>query len=469
MLFTSPIFLQLFLPVVLCIYFLLHRITCKNIFLLLASLFFYTWGEPRNVLLLLGAITINYLLARFGLSESQVPKIRKLTVSIGILLNLLFLGTFKYTSPSVFFLDSIFDFPFRLKQIGLPLGISFYTFQIISYLIDTYRKENLPQKNLLDLALYITFFPQLVAGPIVKYHDISKYLYERKVSFSDLSYGIRRFVYGLSKKVLIANNVAYLADDIFQIPLTQLDMKTAWLGVIAYSLQIYFDFSGYSDMAIGLGRMFGFHFLENFNYPYYSKSMQEFWRRWHISLSTWFKEYVYIPLGGSRGSLKRTCLNIMIVFFATGCWHGAGLNFIVWGIYYGILLVLERCFLKSFLEKPAFSFFAHFYTLLLVIFGWVLFRAENLPDACVYSWKMLSFQNNPELPLSTFLTKWTVLLICISILFSAPLQMLLPKLKRYLYSEEIHGADFLLIPFLLILSIVMLTGNTYNPFIYFRF
>ena len=337
MLFTSFVFLQIFLPTILIADQLLKKIQWRNLFLLSASLFFYAWGEPRNIFYLLISLVVNYLIGRYGLAFANSDRVRKAALIIGLIFNLSVLAVFKYTSPLLVFLDGFFKFNFEYPNILLPLGISFFTFQIISYLLDTYRKENEPQKNCFTLSLYIMLFPQLVAGPIVKYHDIAEQLSGRTTTWSNYTCGIRRFIYGLGKKVLIANQMAYLADDIFLIPGNALDCKTAWLGIIAYTLQIYFDFSGYSDMAIGLGRMLGFKFKENFNLPYTARSIQDFWRRWHISLSSWFKEYLYIPLGGSRISDRRTYLNILIVFAITGIWHARR---------------LELCFVGSVLRYP---------------------------------------------------------------------------------------------------------------------
>lgn len=466
MLFTSFIFLQIFLPGVLIIDTLLRKIRWKNIFLLAASLLFYAWGEPGNIILLLVSLLFNYLIARYGLGFKQKEKIRRQALIAGLVFNLGVLVFFKYTSPFLQFLDSIFDFPFKYPEVALPLGISFFTFQIISYLLDTFRKENEPQENFFDLSLYIMLFPQLVAGPIVKYHDIACALKERRTGWEDYAFGIRRFVYGLGKKVLIANQMAYLADDIFLIPGNVLDCKTAWLGIIAYSLQIYFDFSGYSDMAIGIGRMLGFQFKENFDLPYASRSIQEFWRRWHISLSSWFKEYLYIPLGGSRISEKRTYFNIMAVFAATGIWHGAGLNFIVWGLYYGVLLILERWKLKTFLSKH--SYLARIYTLLAVMVGWVFFRVETLPEALNYCRAMFAFNNNPALKIGDFLTNPLAVLILTAILLSAPVPML-KIFKDEASRTRVKWYDYPLQAALLGASLLLLAGNTYNPFIYFRF
>lgn len=447
---------------------LLRKIKYKNIFLLAASLFFYAWGEPNNIFLLLISITVNYLLAKYGLAHSLPDSKRKKFLAAGIVFNLLILFVFKYTSPLLYFFDDICNFPFKCPNIALPLGISFFTFQVISYLIDTWRRENEPQKNIIDLGLYIMLFPQLVAGPIVKYHDISRELRQRTTAVSDMTSGIRRFIYGLGKKVLIANQMAYIADEIFLIPGEVLDCKIAWLGIVTYTLQIYFDFSGYSDMAIGLGRMMGFHFKENFDLPYISGSIREFWRRWHISLSTWFKEYLYIPLGGSRYSFGKTCLNIMIVFIITGIWHGAGLNFIIWGMYYGILLILERWKLKNILEKPAMFIVRHVYTLLAVMIGWVFFRSENFPYALNYTAKLFSFSSNDQLLMQDFLTLPFALLLIAAILLCGPI----PSLKYFRNEnsrQEPRFYDFFVQFFILAASLIMLAGNTYNPFIYFRF
>ena len=468
MLFTSFIFLQIFLPFVNLVSVCLRNIKWKNIFLLAASLFFYAWGEPDNIFLLIFSLFVNYFIARYGLAFELNEKVRKHFLIAGVLFNTIILFIFKYTTPVILFLDDILKFSFKISNIALPLGISFFTFQIISYLLDIYRKDNEPQRNFFDLSLYIMFFPQLVAGPIVKYHDIAEQLAQRTQSWRDYAFGIRRFVYGLGKKVLIANQMAYLADEIFLIPGNVLDTKTAWLGITAYTLQIYFDFSGYSDMAIGLGRMLGFKFKENFNLPYTAYSVQDFWHRWHISLSSWFKEYLYIPLGGSRVSAGRTYLNIMIVFIVTGIWHGAGLNFVVWGAYYGVLLVLERWKLKPWLEKPALRIFARIYTLLAVMVGWVFFRAENLPEAAFYCRKLFDFSSNANLPAQEFLTFATAALVLAAILLSGPI----PRIKYFSNEssrESFRWYDFIIQPLILAAALLMLAGNTYNPFIYFRF
>ena len=341
MVFSSMIFLWLFLPLVLFFYFISNN-KLKNIILLIFSLIFYAWGESKYILLMLLSIFINYL---FGILIDKFRKHDKLFLVLAVITNLGLLGYFKYFNFFVNVVNKINgETLVGFRDIVLPIGISFYTFQILSYVIDLYRKEIKVQKNILNLALYVSFFPQLIAGPIVKYKDVDNEINNRKVDLKLFASGVRRFVYGLGKKVLLSNTLALVVDTIYSYNVSQLNTPLVWIAIIAYTFQIYFDFSGYSDMAIGLGRMFGFHFLENFNLPYISQSITEFWRRWHISLSTWFKEYLYIPLGGNRKGKIRTYLNLFIVFFATGLWHGASFNFIAWGLYYGVFLIIEKLF-----------------------------------------------------------------------------------------------------------------------------
>jgi len=368
MLFSSLFFLQIFLPFLLLCYFgFPGGVRIKNSLLLAASLWFYAWGEPEKIIILLASILVNCLLAYYGLRFELADKTRRKALIAGIVLNLTVLAAFKYTIPVCVFLDDWIKWPMHISNAALPLGISFYTFQIISYLIDTYRRQNEPQGNIVKLALYIAFFPQLVAGPIIKYHDIAREIDSRQSNWSEFAIGTKRFILGLSKKVLLANSFAVVADDIFSMPFDRMDTLTAWMGALCYTLQIYFDFSGYSDMAIGLGRMFGFHFMENFNFPYCADSIREFWRRWHMSLSTWFKEYLYIPLGGNRCTKWRWSCNIMIVFLATGIWHGAALNFVFWGVFYGVLIVAENLFTGNLLEKIKWKIVSHCYTMFFVI------------------------------------------------------------------------------------------------------
>lgn len=358
-----------------------------------------------------------------------------------------------------------------IKNIVLPIGISFYTFQIMSYIIDLYRGDIKVQKNILNLALYISFFPQLIAGPIVKYHDIDEQLRKRTITKEKFALGIKRFVYGLSKKVIIANSVAYIADNIFNTTMS-INMGTAWLGAICYMLQIYFDFSGYSDMAIGLGKMFGFEFMENFNLPYISKSITEFWRRWHISLSTWFKEYLYIPLGGNRKGKLRTYINLGIVFFATGFWHGASWNFIAWGLYNGFFLIIERMKLKELLDKNKLKIINHIYVLLVVIIGWVLFRAETLKGALKYL-KVMFIPQNVEtyFDLTLLINYRSIAIIIVAILFCGIIQSGFNKLKNKDKITKFYEKylEIFVIFILMLTCIMMLSSSTYNPFIYFRF
>lgn len=358
-----------------------------------------------------------------------------------------------------------------IKNIALPIGISFYTFQVMSYIIDLYRGDIKVQKNILNLALYISFFPQLIAGPIVKYHDIDEQLSKRAITKEKFALGIRRFVYGLSKKVIIANSVAYIVDTIFD-SVMPINMGIAWLGAICYMLQIYFDFSGYSDMAIGLGKMFGFEFMENFNLPYISGSITEFWRRWHISLSTWFKEYLYIPLGGNRKGKLRTYINLGIVFLATGFWHGASWNFIAWGIYNGFFIIIERIKLKEWLDKNNIKIINHIYAMLVVIVGWVLFRAETLTKAIKYLKTMFIPQNiETYFDLTVVINYRSITIIIIGVMFCGIIQTIFNKLKnkdKIIKFYEKH-LEVVVIFILMFICIMMLSSSTYNPFIYFRF
>lgn len=377
MLFSSMIFLWLFLPLVFCSYYLIDK-RFKNILLLISSIIFYAWGGVSYSLIMLSSIIINYIFALLidKAIEDNDLKNKKIYLALCIIINLSILGYFKYTNFIISIINSLSQNKIiELTNIILPIGISFYTFQALSYVIDVYRGHNKAQKNIFNLALYISFFPQLIAGPIVKYHDIENQILNRNESLENIFYGIKRFIYGLSKKVILANMFALSCDEILKQPADELGTALVWCASVLYTLQIYYDFSGYSDMAIGLGKMFGFNFLENFNYPYISKSIKEFWRRWHISLSTWFKEYLYIPLGGNRKRKLFTYINLLIVFFATGLWHGASYNFILWGLFHGFFLVIERIFLGKLLEKNKLKFINHIYVIFVFVIGWVLFRA----------------------------------------------------------------------------------------------
>ncbi len=468
MVFSSLTFLFFFLPAVLFLNYIAPG-KAKNYILLAFSLLFYGWGGPSYLLLMLVSIAINYV---FGLLiGSRKKPADKLFLAGGITANLLLLGYFKYAN---FLADnankflSAFGVQIEIAEILLPIGISFYTFQAISYLIDLYRGEFPIQKNPFYLALYISFFPQLIAGPIVQYSQIHREIDERTVTKADYSYGIKRFVYGLSKKILLANELAWTVDRIFAQPVENLSTGLAWLGVICYSFQIYYDFSGYSDMAIGLGRIFGFDFLENFNYPYLSKSVSEFWRRWHISLSSWFRSYLYIPLGGNRKGKVRTYINLFIVFLATGIWHGASWQFLIWGIYYGILLIAERLFLGEILKKS--NTLARIYTLSAVVVGWTIFRGNGMSGAVRWLYMMfIPTAGNGTTPVSLYLDGRLMAVLAFSVLLCGILQSL-PKVKDMLYSKEENSLTQTgLLAVLFGICVLQLVSGTYNPFIYFRF
>ena len=461
MVFSTPIFLFLFLPAVLVLNYIIPKkyIAAKNVVLLIASLFFYAWGEPRNVLLMLLSIAVNYvcglLLGRFDSDEKK----RKVVLWASVVFNLGLLFFFKYFS---FVTGGLFP------VIKLPIGISFFTFQIMSYTIDVYRRSVEPQKSLLKLALYISLFPQLIAGPIVRYMDVEKQLTYRECTAEKTARGMIRFSMGLAKKVIVSNTVAAICDGIFGSTNT-VPAFTAWVGVICYALQIYFDFSGYSDMAIGMGHMLGFDFLENFNYPYVSCSVQEFWRRWHISLSSWFRDYLYIPLGGNRRGKVRTYINLIIVFACTGLWHGASFSFIVWGLWHGLFLVIERLGFKKVLDKLP-KFIGWIYTMLVVLVGWVFFRADTLSAAMKYLGEMFSFSGGVANGMAQFDNLSFIITVIAIVLCTPVYQLVKGKLEK---TEGGKKAAFVigavLATGLFILSVIFLTGSGYNPFIYFRF
>ncbi|MDD6985584.1 MAG: MBOAT family protein [Clostridia bacterium] len=461
MVFSTPIFLFLFLPAVLVLNYIIPKkyIAAKNVVLLIASLFFYAWGEPKNVLLMLLSIAVNYvcglLLGRFDSDEKK----RKVVLWASVVFNLGLLFFFKYFS---FVTGGLFP------VIKLPIGISFFTFQIMSYTIDVYRRSVEPQKNLVKLALYISLFPQLIAGPIVRYIDVEKQLTYRECTAEKTARGMIRFSMGLAKKVIVSNTVAAICDGIFGSTNT-VPAFTAWVGVICYALQIYFDFSGYSDMAIGMGHMLGFDFLENFNYPYVSCSVQEFWRRWHISLSSWFRDYLYIPLGGNRRGKVRTYINLIIVFACTGLWHGASFSFIVWGLWHGLFLVIERLGFKKVLDKLP-KFIGWIYTMLVVLVGWVFFRADTLSAAMKYLGEMFSFSGGVANGMAQF-DNLSFIITSIALVLCTPVyQLVKGKLEKTEVGKKaafVIGA--VLATGLFILSVIFLTGSGYNPFIYFRF
>lgn len=463
MVFSSLVFLCIFLPVVFVLYTLLPGIHTKNFLLLIASLVFYAYGEPVYVLLLLGVSLLNYLAARLIASGSR----KKAKLAVVVILNLGILCLFKYTGFLVESLNQFTGISVRVPQIELPIGISFYIFQALSYVIDVYREEEPPQKNFATLLLYISFFPQLIAGPIVKYRDIASEILDRKQTPDDVAAGIRRFTAGLGKKVLIANFMAQIADAAYGAAPNEVNILVAWLGAAAYMLQIYFDFSGYSDMAIGLGRMFGFHFKENFCYPYTACGIRDFWRRWHISLSSWFRDYLYIPLGGNRRGKMRTCLNKMLVFLCTGFWHGANFTFLFWGFYHGCFLMLEE-YVPFFRQehKKRGKIFLHLYTLLVVLTGFVFFRADTMSQAFFWIRQMVCgfhFEASCMRLLWSLLTPAGLLAFAVGIAGSLPLKKYLENRKGW------QPLTMVLSLVILVLCLLNLSGGTYNPFIYFRF
>lgn len=449
------------------LYRIIPTVTAKNILLLIFSLAFYTYGEPKAIIIMIVSIIMNYI---FGLSMKKNNKSRKTVLVISITANLLMLGIFKYAGFGAEMLDRLPFLSMSIPNIALPIGISFYTFQAMSYVIDAYKEPQYIQKNLYKLALYITFFPQLVAGPIVKYYDFANQIDNRSVIPEKTAQGIKRFITGLSKKLLIANTMAVTADYIYGLDVDSLSMPLAWLGAVSYMMQIFFDFSGYSDMAIGLGKMFGFDFRENFNYPYISGSMQEFWRRWHISVSTWFKEYLYIPLGGNRKGKIRTALNKLFVFFCTGLWHGASLNFIVWGLINGLFMMLESY--KILNTEKWLRPLRHIYTLFVTMLAFVFFRAENLSEACKYIGRMFSLSGSSPENTSLFLLQLTpmyIIMLVLACVFSIPVWQILSRKvsQKILSAGKICSYGISII--LLIICIMTLSSASYNPFIYFRF
>lgn len=467
MVFSSLLFLFLFLPAVLLVYYVSPK-RLKNLVLLLASLVFYAWGEPVYIVLMLFATIGDYVFGLLLSSPKHSPLRRKLIVAASIAINLGVLGFFKYADFLISNLNSLLGTSMPLLDLPLPIGISFYTFQSISYIIDVYRRDAEAQRNWLDFAAYISLFPQLVAGPIVQYTTIAKQLRDRTIGHSMFAEGVRRFIIGLAKKVLLANNIGLLWDQISSQPTGSLTVLMAWLGIIAFAFQIYFDFSGYSDMAIGLGLMLGFRFNENFNYPYISQSITEFWRRWHISLGTWFRDYVYIPLGGNRHGLLKQLRNIAIVWMLTGIWHGASWNFLLWGVYFGIILIFEKWFILRFLQASP-AWIRHSYALLLILFGWVLFALESLPDIAAYFTAMFGGNSMP-LWNDAALYEWYTNAILLLLLIAASIPISKAKLLvNRASSASVQAAGLIWHLLLLLASIAYLVDASFNPFLYFRF
>lgn len=468
MLFSSMTFLFVFMPLVMAVYFLSKK-EIRNYVLLIASIIFYAWGEPRYLAIMIITILVNYAGAIL-LDKHYSSRQRLWIVSLTIVLDLSFLFYFKYFNFVADNINGVLATDFQLLDIIMPIGISFYTFQAMSYLIDVYRREVPAQKDVYKLALYIVLFPQLVAGPIVKYHDVCEQIDNRTIEFKNVIIGFKRFITGLAKKVLIANTLAEVVDKIFAQAPENLTTGVSWLGAVAYCLQLYYDFSGYSDMAIGLGLMFGFRFLENFNYPYISKSITEFWRRWHISLATWFKLYLYIPLGGNRKGAVRTYWNLFAVFLVTGIWHGAAWSYVAWGIWNGIFIVIERFFGldKDKNDRWYVSAAKHVYAFFAIVWGMIIFRAESLSYAYEYICRMLHIDVTKHLPDYDYgvNNKFAIMLI-------VGLICAMPVCRNLIYIKYEHKVQRTLVNIWLFLlffwSTISLAASTYNPFIYFRF
>ena len=470
MVFSSLVFLCVFLPTVFLIYTIVPSLKLRNGLLIIASLVFYAYGEPAYVLLMIFSSFLNYICARLVTSKTK----SKVFLITAVVINLGMLAVFKYSAFFVESLNTVTGLMIPVPQIELPIGISFFTFQALSYVIDVYRKTVKPQKNFFYVLLYITFFPQLIAGPIVKYRDVNDQIVYREQSIEKIADGLRRFICGLAKKVLIANTMGQTADIIFSSGEGYASILTAWIGALTYLFQIYYDFSGYSDMAIGLGKMFGFDFKENFNYPYGAVSVQDFWRRWHISLSTWFKEYLYIPLGGNRKGRTRAVINRLIVFFCTGLWHGANWTFVLWGIYHGFFLLLEE-FVPVLRKLP--KVINHIYTLLAVTVGFVIFRADTITQGFDFIGNMFCGFNISDKSLSlalSQLTPWFIVMFVVAVIGCAPIKPIADRFRvdGCTMSKKQSVAQVVLyaLAFVILLwCVIRLSGSSYNPFIYFRF
>lgn len=472
MVFSSSVFFMAFLPITLILYFLIpqRHLKLRNLWLLLASLVFYAWGEPKYIAVMAFSILFNYIM---GLAIEAKHRAKPMLIAC-VCGNLAILGFFKYTDFVLESVNGLFGGEISLLNVALPIGISFYTFQTMSYIIDVYWGRVSAQRDIIAFAAYVTLFPQLIAGPIVRYSDVATMLVGRTGTAEQLAEGIRRFIIGFGKKVLLANQVYVIWKEIIAMDMGQMSTATAWLGALAFTFQIYFDFSGYSDMAIGLGKIFGFDYLENFSYPYISRSITEFWRRWHMSLSSWFKEYVYIPLGGNRKGLPRQLLNIAIVWALTGLWHGASWNFVAWGMYFGIILIIEKLFLLKALQKCP-TAVAHIYSLILIILGWVIFALTDFSQMSAYianmfgGARLLIDSDFKYLAGSRF---WLLVFCAVG---STPLiKQLSAKISgavgKLSCGQSILGvAEAALLIAIFALSVSFLVSGSYNPFLYFRF
>lgn len=468
MVFSSMIFLCVFLPIVLIVYFVLPK-QSRNLWLLLASLFFYAWGEPRYILIMLFSTVFDYCNGRaieYATAKGKHDTLGRAVLVLSVVGNLGILCFFKYTDFALETINRLAGTQFGLLQLALPIGISFYTFQTMSYTIDVYRGETPAQHNIISFGMYVCLFPQLIAGPIVRYKEVQKEVDGRKTTISGAVHGLQRFLTGLAKKVLLANQIGALWDYIKGLGNADMSTALAWLGAIAFTFQIYFDFSGYSDMAIGLGEMFGFHFPENFDHPYESKSITEFWRRWHITLSTWFREYLYIPLGGNRKGAARQIINLFIVWFLTGLWHGAGWNFILWGLYYFVLLVLEKLVLRRVLARlPA--IIQHLYTLFFVVVGWVIFACDDM--SLLGSYLKAMFGIGVPAGNALALYEWDIQAPFLTILLIVSTTIPARIAKQLTREDQRSPLLMVYTVVLLVLSLAFLVSGSYNPFLYFRF
>ena len=482
MVFSSILFMFRFLPIVLLLYFIAPK-QLRNTILFIASLIFYAWGEPVYVVIMLFSTVVDYTHGWMVYKHKQKGEMKKARcwVASSMVINLALLCFFKYADFIISNLNLIPGVEIPLLNLALPIGISFYTFQTMSYTVDVYRGDALPQKNIISFGAYVALFPQLIAGPIVAYNTVAEQLEGRKENLDDFAAGVMRFMTGVGKKVLLANNIGLLWDMISARGVGEVPVLMAWLGITAYAFQIYFDFSGYSDMAIGLGKMFGFHFLENFDYPYISRSITEFWRRWHMSLGSWFRSYVYIPLGGNRNGLKMQMRNIAVVWLLTGIWHGASWNFVLWGVYFGVFLILEKFFWLDFLKKH--KIFSHVYTLVIVWIGWALFAFDDMGKVIQYMKAMFGLSGAGFVSKETLylLVSYGVMLIVL-ILASTPYpKLLVGKVVNRLESKKTEGAkvsfggavsavlQLAFVAVVFIISTAYLVDATYNPFLYFRF
>lgn len=464
MVFSSLTFIFIFLPIVIFLYFIVKD-KYKNYILLLFSLIFYSWGEPKYILIILMSIIFNYLLA---LAIDKYKNIGKLLFIFAVIFNIGLLFAFKYLNFIIISINDIFSLNLNLVNISLPIGISFYTFQNLSYIIDVYLKRVNVQKNIFIYATYVSLFPQLIAGPIIRYSSIEEYLNKRNHSLDKIADGFRRFIVGFSKKIIISNNVAVISDAIFNnYSIYSIGAPILLIGVLSYTIQIYYDFSGYSDMAIGLGKVFGFNFDENFDYPYSAKSITEFWKKWHISLTNWFRDYVYIPLGGNRVSKFKWIRNMLIVWLITGFWHGAGVNYIVWGIYYFIILVIEKLFFNKILNKLP-VFLRWIYTFILINIGWIIFRLENINILINVLNQLFTFRssNMTDFLLENYNLINKLIFLIIGFIFMFPINKLL---KKHINNRLILFFRDIFLILIFIISICFLVNDSYNPFIYFRF